>query len=232
MTLEYFKKDVSDLDESVKQFYSHDSEAGGYFLDVKGAVSKERLDEFRNNNIELNKQMDELRTKANRFDQIGGEDLERLKKMKESGQKPYNDEDINAKVNEAVTKEREKFQDTEKKLSAYQEILKDSVLENNILKQATEFGVSKHAFEDVKNRAKGKFTLDFEKQQVVPASSDDKDLTIKDWMGQLQESAPHLFNTSEGSAAQGSKKTTQTKDYSKMDKAELWTEALNFDKKG
>lgn len=232
MALEYFAKDVSDLDESVQSLYKHDPDAGGYFLNVKGAVSKERLDEFRNNNIELNKQLDDLRTKANRFDQIGGEDFERWKKMKDSGQKPYSDDDLNAKVNKAVEKEREKYKGYENQLSAYQELLKDSVLENNILKQAQEYGVSKHAFEDVKNRAKGKFTLDFEKNSIVPASDDDKDLTIKDWMGQLQESAPHLFNTSEGSSAPGSKKTSKTTDYSKMDKSQLWSEVLSQGKKG
>src|SRR5678815_2800872 len=51
---------LTEVAEGVQTMYKADP-AGGFVLDVEGAVPSTRLDEFRNNNIELNRRLEALK---------------------------------------------------------------------------------------------------------------------------------------------------------------------------
>ncbi len=71
MSLEYTidSSKYNKLDESMQALYKKSDD--GYQLDVKGAVSKSKVDEFRDNNIELDKDLKTLQKQYDGFDQDG-----------------------------------------------------------------------------------------------------------------------------------------------------------------
>ncbi len=71
MSLEYTidSSKYDKLDESLQALYKKSDD--GYQLDVKGAVSKSKVDEFRDNNIELDKDLKSLQKQYDGLDQDG-----------------------------------------------------------------------------------------------------------------------------------------------------------------
>src|SRR4051812_18129611 len=69
MALKYKVNSKAELPTEHAALYSERD--GAFFLDVEGAVEKVKLDEFRNNNVALTKERDELKQ---RFDGIDPEE--------------------------------------------------------------------------------------------------------------------------------------------------------------
>lgn len=61
MTLKFEIDTIDDLPEAIASEYKLDEASGKYFLGVDGAVSKRKLDEFRENNVKLLKEKDDLK---------------------------------------------------------------------------------------------------------------------------------------------------------------------------
>ena len=58
MVLKFVLDSLEDLEDNVKALYSKHTD-GKFYLDVEGAVSKSKVDEFRDNNVSLKQQIEE-----------------------------------------------------------------------------------------------------------------------------------------------------------------------------
>jgi DNA repair ATPase RecN len=96
MTLKFEVDTIEGLDELIAAEYSKDDASGKYFLNVDGAVHKRKLDEFRENNVKLLKEKDDLlasRVEKSELERLQeqyntekaqlAEELEKLKAKKE-----------------------------------------------------------------------------------------------------------------------------------------------------
>jgi hypothetical protein len=187
---------------------------GAWILDVDGAVEKTKLDEFRNNNIALLKQLDEQKK---RFEGIDPAEVQRLveekRKLEEAQQlktgeveKVLENRLKSAKAEwdkqlSAVTSERDTLH---ARLSAIQ-------IDQGVITTATKRGLRPTAMPDITSRARSVFRLvngvptAFEADgKTVRAGKDGiTPLTLEEWVdGQVSE-APHLFESNAGGGAAG-----------------------------
>ena len=96
MALKSKVEDISELPEGLAEFYTQ-AEGGGYELAVEGMVPKKSLDEFRDTNIKLQKDLAKL---SKTFSNV---DLEEYKSLKQREQAEKDQELISAgKVDELV----------------------------------------------------------------------------------------------------------------------------------
>jgi hypothetical protein len=181
---------------------------------VDGAVEKTKLDEFRNNNIALLKQLDEQKK---RFEGIDPAEVQRLveekRKLEEAQQlktgeveKVLENRLKSAKAEwdkqlSAVTSERDTLH---ARLSAIQ-------IDQGVITTATKRGLRPTAMPDITSRARSVFRLvngvptAFEADgKTVRAGKDGiTPLTLEEWVdGQVSE-APHLFESNAGGGAAG-----------------------------
>jgi len=175
---------------------------GNFKLKVEGAVpatqyeeTKLKLGEFRNNNVELKKRVDQLA---------------QFEEMFKSGE--FSSEKLQQKV-EALALERaasmkqsyeQQVAELTQGLEAERTRLAQIVMSDAVNKAALKHGVSETALEDVLARARGSFKV--EDGQLVAADNNldakGNKLTLDSWMANLANSAPHLFQASRGTGAQ------------------------------
>ena len=197
---------LEDVPENLRAFYAPGSD-GAFYLQVDGAVAKEKLEEFRNNNVELLKKM-EL------YKDI---DPEMYKKLKAEHDKLQEGELIKAgKVEELVAQRVKAMQeDHNAKVTELQtrydtanRQLETLLIDNEVRSHAAKIGVAPTAIDDVLLRAKTVFKV----ENGQPVAKDAKgntmygkdgtnSLGIGDWAAGLKETAPHLFLGSQGSGA-------------------------------
>lgn len=206
-----FRVDSLDgIDQNTQALYSLNDADQKYYLQVEGVVAKEKLDEFRNNNISLAKKLEEFKD----VDPVKYRDLV---KMDASGKfKGLSPEEVDKVINERVTTMRTEFEtnisnltkDNEAKSAQLSLLLVDNVVRD----AATKNNVTGPAIDDILLRAKTVFKL----VDGVPTPHDDKGaviygkdgttpMSVQDWVTNLKKSAPHLFPGSQGGGAQGSR---------------------------
>lgn len=210
MSLKAKLKSLDEVPEAVRSLYVEKD--GEFALQVEGMVGKEKLDEFRTTNIELKKQIEALTEK---FDGVDPELFKELnsKAQKERDKKLIDSGKVDEIVNERVTaaksgfeKELKKAGDENRKLNIQLEGL---LIDNAVRDAASKSGVRAGAVEDVLLRARQVFKVQDGKavafdgdKQLYGATGDP--LSVSEYIsGKLAESAPHLFEQSQGS---GSKK--------------------------
>lgn len=207
MSLKARIKALSEVPEALQSFYTQQGDE--FVLGVEGMVSKDKLDEFRDNNIALKKQMDELSAK------FGDIDPEKYRELSERAQKERDKKLIDAgKVDELVAervnamkadfdKQAKQYADKESTLTAQLESL---VIDNAIREAAAKSGVRPTAIDDVLLRGRTLYKL--RDGKAVPLDGDKPifgksgdPMPIEEWVGTLTEKAPHLFEASQGSGA-------------------------------
>lgn len=194
------KFQATEVPEELKSFYKQTEK--GFVLDVEGVVPEEeykqtktKLDEFRNNNVLL------------------------MKQLKEAGKpvgdgKTFDESAIEKLLDERILEMKSSFEKTKTKLEEENTNLRSNlervVLSDSVKEAAIKYGVHESALQDVINRAKESFVVDKEGKAVSRVKAVDKDgnpLTIEKWISSLTETAPHLFAQSRGS---GSKPTVRS----------------------
>jgi hypothetical protein len=194
------KFETNEIPAGLESYYE-DTGTGVFKLKVDGVVPvseaeqhKSKLKEFRDTNINLKKQVEELA----RFEQ-----------MFKSGE--FSSEKLSAKIEEqALVKAAEmkaayeqQVAELTEKLTGTSTKLEQIVRDNAVSAAALKHGVSETALEDVHARAKAAFkVVDGElvaADGVLDAKG--KALTVDGWMAALAEKAPHLFNASRGAGA-------------------------------
>lgn len=229
MGLKYQVTKLEDVPEGVRSLYVKQGDI--YVLDAEGVVPKERLDEFRNNNIELQKKLDKLKdVDPAKYNEL----LEIDRKVKEK-------ELLDAgKVDELVqlrtANMRESFE-TEKNqlttdLTRANSKLEQLLIDNVVKTSAIKLGVIPEAIDDVVLRAKGMFKI--EDGSPVPKGADGKviygkdgssPMSVDEWLSSLKTSARHLFMGSQGSGAGGGNRSGNI-DLSKLSPAQKIAKGL------
>lgn len=212
---------LEDIEEQFRPLYKMAGD-GNYYLDTEeNEDHKNKLKEFRDNNIKLLKEKEEL---ENKLKDIG--DPEEINKMKKRIQSIDDKQMIEAgKLDELVNQKVERMKaDFESQLNAMKTALENKdkelhtqnsrlsevLIDSEITKAVTAMGsVRKDAMQDVISRGKRVWSL--EDGKPVPKEGDKilygKDgksiLTFDEWAEILFQTAPFLFDPSTGSGAGG-----------------------------
>ena len=229
MALKYKVAKLEDVPEAVRTLYRQEGDA--FVLDAEGVVPKERLDEFRNNNITLQQQLDKLKN----IDPVKYAELTALQRKieeKELLDKGEVDKVVNLRVTEMKTTYEDQIKTLQDDLSGASAQLSTLMIDNAIKSVAIKQGVEPTAIDDIVLRARGVYIV--EKGQAIPKANGNvlygKDgvtpLTMDEWVTGLKKTAPHLFQGSRGSGAGGGRGQPGV-DLSKMTPAQKITYGLN-----
>jgi len=208
MTLKATYAKQEEIPEAHREFYAEKD--GKFSLAVEGLVGKDKLDEFRNNNVALKKQLEELTEK------FGEIDLDLYNELREKAEKERTkkliaadkvDELVAERVNAAKAgfdKQYKGLEDEKRKLSIQLEGL---LIDNAVRDAASKSGVRAGAVDDVLLRARQVFkvvdgkAVAFDGDKQLFGSTGDP-LTVPEYItSKLTEAAPHLFEQSQGSGA-------------------------------
>ena len=187
---------------------------GGWVLDVEGAVEKSKLDEFRNTNVSLLKERDDLKK---RFEGIDPDEVRKLadekRRLEEAAQLKAGEVE---KVLEARVKSLKG--DFDKQLSAVnsdREALTARLMaiqiDQGVVGVATKRGLRPTALPDITARARGVFRLvngvpqafEADGQTVRPGKDGVAPMTLDEWVDAQVSEAPHLFESNAGGGAAG-----------------------------
>lgn len=197
---------LEDAAEEVRHLYK--PHEGGFRLDVDGVVQREKLDEFRNNNVILTNQVSDLTAKLKPFegmDPAKYTEYETIAKGKPTG------EQIETMVAERVTKlladKDKEIESITEKFNASQGELKNSMIMTEIRAAASTLGANPLALPDIEFRANGKFDLVNGKPvvmkdgQIEYGADGVTPKTPSEWIKDLGATAPHLFTKNSGGGA-------------------------------
>lgn len=231
MPLNFVVDTIDSVPEAFRSEYVQ-SDDGKFRLNVPGVVPKERLDEFRNNNVTLRRDLEGLQTKYKDID------LDKYQTWAEREQSQKDRRLIDAGkvdelVAERVTGMKTEFEGKIKGLTdegaglktRLQTLLIDGALKDT----AIAAGVVPSAIEDVVLRGQRVFRLD-EKGEAAAFQGDkpiygktSEPLSMKEWLAGLADNAPHLFKPSQGGGSQnqggnngGGAKTMTRADFNKL----------------
>jgi ribosomal protein L14 len=215
MALKFVLDSLEGLDEAQRELYSKHTD-GKYYLEVEGAVAKSKVDEFRENNINLNRQLEELQ------DKYGNIDVDKYNELldkaaQDDGKKRIAMDKVDEIVAERTQKMKEEY---ENQIGQLKDVVSsqsgqlDSLLIDGAVRQAaTEAKVRPGAIEDVILRAKQTFKVvdgnavaHDSKGNVVYGKDGSTPLSTTEWLGGLKKNASHLFETSTGGGAGGGDK--------------------------
>lgn len=219
MGLKYKIAKLEDVPEAVRTQYKQEGDV--FVLDVEGAVPKERLDEFRNNNIELQKQIDKFKG----VDPTKHAELLELQRQLNEGEllkAGKIDEVVNGRVAAMRTELEGRATTAETALNAAQGQLAILMIDNAVRAAATANGVLPTAVDDLILRARATFRMENgqpvpknEKGETVYGKDATTPLAVGDWVVNMKKAAPHLFAGARGSGAGGGTGTAGV-DVSKM----------------
>jgi hypothetical protein len=203
--------------EIPSEVQSHYAEReGAWHLDVEGgAVPKAKLDEFRQTNISLVKERDELKAKVGKFDGIDLDVLRTKAAKAEELEKQITDGkggDIDKVLNARLQPVLDQLSAIRKEKEAAETSLRAKTVNEAALAAATKRGLRASAHEDVLARAARSLKLgDGGVVQVVDGGGAVRyskadgvtPMTLDEWAGELIAGAPHLFNDNAGGGAAG-----------------------------
>ena len=214
MPLKNKYKDIKEIPAEDVRLYVE--RGGEWVLDAEGDASKNKLDEMRNHNIELRKQLEE---RDARFAGIDPDEYRRLLEEKRKlelqaqGHKPEEIEKIVEKRLKAaradwdkqhgiVVAERDALNG---RLSAIQ-------IDQAVVTEATKRGLRPTAIPDITSRARMTFKLvngvpqafDGDGQTARTGKDGVSPMSLAEWVDALVSDAPHLFEANAGGGAAGS----------------------------
>lgn len=206
---------------------------GGVSINV---VAKSKLDEFRENNITLSTERDQLKERVAKFEPIIGENPEdfvsELEALRQTAQQVADGKlkasgDIEREVANRVASMKEDYtrqlQNAANETSAWKNKAgeSDKRYRNSLIERAVtdavlnpESGVEARALPDIISRATKIFVVD-EHDAVIPkdgeatiyGSDGATPMTMNEWVEGLKDKAPYFFKNSSGGGAAGGDKT-------------------------
>jgi len=209
MALKLKVRTLDEIPEATRTLYKEADDKDGFVLDVEGVVPKGKMEEFRNANVTLQKQLeaykdvdpDEYRELKKKLTEMEGQTGKEKQQTKEEMQKQ-----IDA-LNKKATKDAD---DLRAQIAQRDQTIQTLMIDKEVSLQANEVGVRPEALIDVIQRSKTIFRL---QNGVVVAFKPDGEkwysdstgeiLKIGEWLKVLVKDAPHLFKESQGTAAVG-----------------------------
>lgn len=209
MSLKYMLDSLDGLTEHVIPLYES-VEGGKFRLNVEGVAPREKLDEFRNNNIELLKKLDDLKD----IDPVKFKSLLAIEKRltdKELVEAGKVDEVVQSRVQTMKTEHDGIVTTLNEQLLGANVQLENLLIDSAVRVKALELGVKPLAIDDVMLRAKN--ALKLLNGVAVPHANGKpmygKDgvnvMSVDEWITDLSKSAEHLFSTNTGGGASGSR---------------------------
>jgi hypothetical protein len=211
MSLKYVVESLEAVPEAARELYSEKD--GKFHLAVEGLVPVAKVNEFRDNNITLARQLEEMNKKYE------GVDLDAVRQMTEQARKIKDQELIAAGKVEELFAERiapmrtsfEKDVSTAKEHAIkLQSQLESLLIDGAIRDAAGKAGVRATAVDDVLLRGRQAFRL--VEGKAVPMDGDKvmfgkngDPMPVEEWISALSDRAPHLFEPSQGGGAPGNK---------------------------
>lgn len=207
MSLKSRVASLDDVPEAARALYAKDGDE--FALQIEGMVPKARLDEFRDNNVALRRDIEAIQK------QFEGIDPEQARALAERAAKERDKKLIDAgKVEELLAERTAKMKaeyDREREtiagqLAGTQKQLESLVIDGALRDAAMKAGVRATAIDDVLNRGRAVFKLQDGKavpldgDRVIYGKSGDP-LGVAEWVSGLAEPAPHLFEASTGGGA-------------------------------
>jgi hypothetical protein len=205
--LKYRLNSLEGLSADIAGMYRKDGDV--YILQVEGAVPREKLDEFRNNNVELKKQLDA----------VAGLDPTKYKALldletKFNEKKLIDTAGLDAAVKERVGRMQEEhsaaLKAEQEKSSVMTRQLETLLIDSAVRSAANTAAVIPTAVDDILLRAKSTFKI---VDGVAVATDKDgrtiygtdgvNPLAVGDWIKGLSKQAPHLFAGNQGGGAPG-----------------------------
>ncbi len=194
---------------------------------------KDKLDEFRGNNVKLMKDMETLSAKFDGIDVDGYKEMVKNqqamkdKKLISEGKIDELLEERTKTMREKHNQELEKIQRLNGTLNKQLETL---VIDNAVRDSATKAGVVDTGVDDVLLRSQSVFTL--EKGKAVPhdpngniiyGEGTSEPMSVQEWVKGQMEVAPHLFKSSNGSGSEHGKNYvgSGSKDLSALEKLQI-----------
>lgn len=206
--LDFEVEDINSVPEAQRNLYAV-GENGKHYLQVKGAVAKAKLDEFRNTNISLTQKL-EAYTGIDPVAARKAIDLAAKIDAKQLLDAGKVDEVVAQRVNAMKGEHETVVKDLSGKLEVATKQLEVLIIDSNVKSAAVASGVLPTAVDDVVLRAKTTFRVQDGKAVAVDASGNvmygvdgQTPLSIDAWMKNLKTSAPHLFAGSQGGGGQG-----------------------------
>jgi len=230
MVMKYKIAKLEDVPEAQRGEYAADP-AGGFVLSVEGAVAKERLDEFRNNNILLQQQIDKFKdVDPAKYKELMV--LQRKIQEKELIEKGEVDKVVELRVTAMREELTGKITEYEKTIETNSRQLSHLLIDNVVKGASIKAGVVPTAVDDVVLRAATVFKIENGAPvakdaggNVVYAKDGTTPLSVEAWVTELKKIAPHLFQGAQGSGASGGGRQSGA-DTSKMSPVEKITAGL------
>lgn len=205
MKLKFKIAKLEDVPENFRSLYTQ-GEDGSFYLDVDGAVAREKLDEFRNNNVDLMKKLENFKdVDPTKYREL----MDQHRKLSEK--KLIEEGKVEELINQRVQAMRSDFErqlgEKDQALQLSNRQLETLLIDNSVRDAAAKVGVAPTAIEDVLLRAKTVFKIHEGKPvamrdgQVIYGKDGQNSIGISDWVGGLKEQAPHLFQPSQGSGS-------------------------------
>jgi len=188
---------------------------GAFVLDAEGVVEKAKLDEFRNTNLALKKERDELKQ---RFEGIDPEEVRKLaaeKQKLELQQQGHKPEEIEKIVEGRIKTLRGELEKQVSGLTSERDQLNSRLtaiqIDQGVITVATKRGLRPTAIPDITSRARSIFKLVNGAPQAFEADGQSvrygKDgvtpMTLDEWVDSQVADAPHLFESNSGGGAAG-----------------------------
>ena len=208
MALKFKMDSLDGVDAAVAALYTkgEGTDNNYYLTGVAGVVPKTRIDEFRNNNVELSQKLEQFKDiDPKKYVAMTKEVDDLRKQLTASGR---SDVDIEKIIGERVTTMKTEFEGKEtgyvSKIQTMSRQLESLMIDNTVRAAAIEHGVTETAVDDVIMRAKAVFKIE---NDVVVGYDGDKKLydvdgtkpmPIGSWVKNLTKVAPHLFKKSSG----------------------------------
>jgi len=230
MKLKFKLDTLEGLDAAIAGLYEQGAD-GAYYLSVDGAVDKSKLDEFRNNNVKLLKDLEKFKDvdPAKYQELLDLSKKQQEKKLIDAGEL---DKVVEQRVGEMKSTYENQLKTLTEQNSVAQRQLESLLIDNAVRDAALKSGVQATAVDDVLLRAKATFKIKDGSAVPVDAQGNvvyGKDgtspMSVVDWTSGLKKQAPHLFQGSQGGGAQGSGKGNV--DTSKLSSAQKIAQGLD-----
>lgn len=204
--LKFIFDNETDIPEAVREFYTQTD--GKWILNCEGAAPAAKVDEFRKNNVDLKKKLDEFK------DVDPAKYKELLAKESDfEASKADNKEKIDELVNKRVQKMAADHEAEKTALVGERDKLKTELtrlqIDAAVVTTGGEFGLRQTAHEDLIARARGVWRLGDDGKPVAMNGDEPifgrsgGPITMKEWMEGLAKSAGHLFEENSGSGSSG-----------------------------
>lgn len=205
-------KSLDGLADPIKALYRKEGEE--FQLDVEGMVPKAQLDEFRENNRELNRKLTEATSELKKFEGVDiakwkeGQELERKVKEGELVKAGKIDEVLQSRLDPILKAHEAKERTWTEERTQMARDLDVLTIDTKLQEIAVKKGIQPTAVEDM--LARGRRIFSRKEGKVVAIEKDgtpvlDKEghhLTMDTWLDGLSSDAPHLFQASGGGGAQ------------------------------